>query len=117
MSFQQRLSNNTGGLKDVDVDTPRFSLNAADLSAIPAEDFGEQTNPLARDSEDKQGLRQSLLPEHAESGGAASMISDPMANKAALEGEGWFTQLVYTFFCIEWRPKVFDRAMPLAPQM
>jgi len=81
----------------------RASLNAADIAHLPEADFGSPTSPT-HDEEGHNPLAASLLP--GLSGSSESSRFDPTANPSKLSDQSYWTQLVYTFFCLEWHDKV-----------
>ena len=104
---------------------PRSSLNAADLTGLNDADFqgsgagAAVANPMGS----TVGLDTGVIldAEHAEvrghSGATMRSLGDGLGPENTLDKQGWITQLVYSIFCIEWTEKVFDRKLPLGPQM
>jgi hypothetical protein len=86
----------------------RASLQAADIAHLPEADYGSAMAPM-HDEEDHNDnpLAASLLPGmSASSNRSSNAQSDPMANPSKLADQSWWTQLVYSFFCLQWHDKV-----------
>jgi hypothetical protein len=113
MSLHNRHSLNSGSQSE-----GRVSLNARDIADLPEEDFAGRSSQKSL-RQDGNPLNNSLMSSEGLLSGEsqASIMSDPTANPSTLQEQTWATQVFYSFFCIPWREKVFDRKEPLAPQM